>query len=146
MMVIDRDRIATMIPHAGAMCLLDGVLSWDAVSARCVSRCYQDHGNPLRRPDGVLGMACGIEIAAQAMALHGRLVVGGGGPPSQGYLASVRDVRFLAARLDDEPGDLIVDVERLMADMQGATYRFALSRGDTGLLNGRATVLFGVAP
>ena len=36
MILVDRDTIATMIPHAGAMCLLDGVLGWDETSVRCV--------------------------------------------------------------------------------------------------------------
>ncbi|TMH48667.1 MAG: hydroxymyristoyl-ACP dehydratase, partial [Betaproteobacteria bacterium] len=34
-MLISREAIATMIPHAGSMCLLDGVISWDASRIRC---------------------------------------------------------------------------------------------------------------
>lgn len=142
MSVIDRDRIATMIPHAGSMCLLDGVLRWDAVSVRCLSRRYRDAGNPMRRADGVLGTACGIEIAAQAMAVHGRLVAGNCGPPTRGYLASVRDVRLATERLDAVAGDLVIDAECLMGDARGATYRFAVACDGVELLAGRATVLF----
>lgn len=150
MILIDRERIATMIPHSGAMCLLDGVLGWDAVSVRCLSRRYQDGDNPMRRADGALGMACGIEIAAQAMAVHGQLIAleggaGDGGRAARGYLASVRDVRFEMERLDAGSGDLIIDSERLMGDAFGATYRFALAREGVALLSGRATVLLQVA-
>ncbi len=144
MRLIGREQIASMIPHAGEMCLLDEVLHWDEDSVRCVSRCYAGTENPMRRGDGVLGAACGIEIAAQAMAVHGRLVAPADGKADAGYLASVRDVRFAVARLDAEPGDLIIDAERLMGDARGATYRFSVTRGGAKLLSGRATVLLAV--
>lgn len=144
MTLVDRQQIAAMIPHAGAMCLLDAVLSWNAVSVRCLSRRCRNAENPLRRADGGLGAICGVEIAAQAMAVHGRLVAGGSNPPAHGYLASVRDVRLRVSRLDDVAGDLIIDAERLMGDAQGAAYQFALASDGIELISGRATVLFGV--
>jgi len=144
-MIADRAMIAAMIPHAGAMCLLDGLLNWNDSAIRCVSRCYSGADNPLRREDGTLGIATGIEIAAQAMALHGGLTAPAGGKPGQGFLASLRDVQFAAAKLDTGAGDLMVDAERLLGDSSGATYRFALSRGGTTLLSGRATVLLRAA-
>lgn len=140
---IDRARIATLIPHAGTMCLLDCVLRWDANSVHCLSRRHGRDDNPLRRPDGTLGAACGVEIAAQAMAVHGRLVADGAGPPVSGYLAGLRDVHLRQARLDGVAGDLVIDAERLMGDAHGAVYRFALGSGGVELLSGRATVLFG---
>lgn len=144
MILIDRERIASMIPHSGSMCLLDGVLSWNATSVRCLSRRYRDGDNPMRRADGELGMACGIEIAAQAMAVHGQLIAGNGERPSRGYLASVRDVMFGSRRLDAASGDLVIDAERLMGDAHGATYRFVLASEGIDLLSGRATVLLRV--
>jgi len=142
---MDRHQIATMIPHAGAMCLLDAVLRWDAVSIRCLSRRHRDPDNPLLRTGGELGAACGIEIAAQAMAVHGRLVADGSSRPAHGYLASVRNVRLRVSRLDDITGDLVVDAERLMGDVQGATYQFVLASDGTELISGRTTVLFGAS-
>ena len=111
MSLIEREQILTMIPHAGSMCLLDAVLAWDEGSVRCLSRRYRDSDNPLRRADGVLGAACGIEIAAQAMAVHGRLISGETGPPTRGYLASLRDVALRTLRLDALDGDLAVDAD-----------------------------------
>ncbi|MDD2705103.1 MAG: phosphotransferase [Acidocella sp.] len=144
MSIIERDQILTMIPHAGTMCLLDAVLDWNEHSVRCLSRRYRQQDNPLRRADGVLGAACGIEIAAQAMAVQGRLTSGAGGPPSGGgYLASLRDVQLRAGRLDAIDGDLIIEAERLMGDARGASYRFTLAAQGVELLSGRATVLFG---
>ena len=124
------------------MCLLDAVLRWDDASVRCVSRRYAGENNPMRRANGVLGMACGIEIAAQAMAVHGRLLSAKSGPPCRGYLVSLRDVQWRNARLDAEEGELVVDAERLMGDANGATYRYRLTRRDAELLAGRATVVF----
>jgi predicted hotdog family 3-hydroxylacyl-ACP dehydratase len=139
---ISREQILTLLPHAGAMCLLDAVLRWDAASVRCLSRRYRDPDNPMRRADGALGPACGIEIAAQAMAVHGRLSAGNAGPPVRGYLVSLRDVQLHAGRLDAAEGDLVIDAERLLGDAHGATYRFCLTRQGAECLAGRATVVF----
>jgi predicted hotdog family 3-hydroxylacyl-ACP dehydratase len=148
-MLMDRDAIATMIPHQGAMCLLDGLLTWNEAEIRCISRRYAAMNNPLRRADGTLGIATGIEIAAQAMALHGRLTGsasgGASGGAKQGVLASVRDVRFFAGALDASDGALTVAAERLAGDSGGATYHFALSRDSVTILSGRATVLLDIA-
>ena len=145
-MTIGREQIAAMIPHAGSMCLIDTVLSWSPAVIRCLSRCHGHRDNPLRRADGTLGAACGIELAAQVMAIHGYLTASGSGlaRPAQGYLVSVRDVRLRTARLDRIEGDLIVDAELLMGDANCATYQFALGSEGIELLGGRATVLLGI--
>jgi predicted hotdog family 3-hydroxylacyl-ACP dehydratase len=140
-MIIGREQILTMIPHAGAMCLLDEVLRWDAVSIRCLSHRYRAAENPLRRRSGILGTACGIEIAAQAMAVHGRLTAGDAAAPASGYLVSLRDVRLTTARLDATNEDLLVDAERLLGDAKSAVYHFSLTVQGTELLSGRATVI-----
>jgi predicted hotdog family 3-hydroxylacyl-ACP dehydratase len=146
MIIMDHREIEALIPHSGSMCLIDAVLAWDATSLRCLSRCHQRPDNPMRRADGTLGAACGIELAAQAMAIHGRLVSGDSGPPVRGALASVRDVHLRTTTLDDIEGDLTIDAHRLMGDGQGATYRFVIAGGDAELLSGRATVLLGIGP
>lgn len=138
--MISHTEIQDLIPHAGAMCLLDEVLEWDSVTLRARSRRYQQADNPLRRADGRLGTACGIELAAQAMALQGRLAAGDTGPPVQGYLASLREVR-LATPFLDGPADLLILVTRLLGDADSASYRFLLTRGEVEVLSGRATVL-----
>ncbi len=141
---INRDQIAAMIPHAGSMCLLDSILHWDTSSIHALSCCHKRRDNPLRRADGSLGMACGIEIAAQAMAVHGRLTSTGSPRASEGYLASVRDLRLRATRLDNVDGDLLIEAECLMGDDRCATYRFTLGSKSMKLVSGRAMVLFSV--
>jgi len=83
-MPLSRERIERLLPHRGAMCLLDEVIEWAPRSIRCAASSHRDPGNPLRGPLGLSSMA-GIEYGAQAMALHGALsagaalALGGGG-------------------------------------------------------------------
>ncbi|HEY1503252.1 MAG TPA: phosphotransferase [Stellaceae bacterium] len=143
--MIDRSQIARLIPHAGAMCLLDKVVSWDAGSIRCLTTRHRSSDNPLRRADGKIGAICAVEFAAQAMALHGRLVADTDGPPKPGILASVRDVRLHKPFLDGVIGDIAIDAVLLMGDGRSATYSFTLSAAQNRLGSGRATVIFDVA-
>ncbi|MBV8741496.1 MAG: hypothetical protein JOZ12_06890, partial [Sinobacteraceae bacterium] len=72
-MSLTREWIESHIPHRGTMCLLEEVLSWDATHAQCRSSTHRRADNPLRAYDR-LGAACGVEYAAQAMAVHGALM------------------------------------------------------------------------
>ncbi len=138
-MRITRAQIAAMIPHEGAMCLLDGVVHWDERRIRCFTRSHRDPGNPMRA-GGVLPALCGIEYAAQAMATHGALAGSVAGRPRGGYLASLRDVACSRPRLDDLPEELIVEAERAMGDEAHVIYRFWLRAGGIEVLSGRAAV------
>jgi len=132
--------IARLIPHAGAMCLLDGVVQWDSARIRCVSRTHRDMENPLRA-GGQLPAVCGIEYAAQAMAVHGGLAAVTRSKPKAGYLVSLRDVVCRTRRLDNLEGDLIVDAEQLMGDQSRVIYQFTVRVGEVEVLSGRATVV-----
>jgi len=55
------------------MCLLERVSAWDTHQIRCEANSHRASDNPLRA-HGRLGAACGIEYAAQAMAMHGALL------------------------------------------------------------------------
>jgi predicted hotdog family 3-hydroxylacyl-ACP dehydratase len=137
---VSKEEIAGMIPHAGVMCLLEGVVFWDANRIRCVSGTHRDPHNPMRT-DGGLPALCGIEYAAQAMAVHGGLGGAVGARPKTGYLASLRAVVCLRRRLDDLAGDLIVDAERLMGEGNRVMYRFNVRVGSVDVLGGRAMVI-----
>ena len=71
--MLDRVAIAARIPHQGSMCLLDAVLAWDSGQIHCRASSHRQPDNPLRAA-ARLGAACGIEYAAQAMAVHGALL------------------------------------------------------------------------
>jgi predicted hotdog family 3-hydroxylacyl-ACP dehydratase len=138
--LIDKARIRQLIPHAGPMCLLDAALSWDSERIRCTAGSHRDPANPMRR-DGKLRAACGIEYAAQAMALHGALTIQEGKKSRAGVLASVRDLVLHAAYLHDRDNDLVIDVQRLLSDESRVIYQFSLSDGETELVSGRAAVV-----
>jgi predicted hotdog family 3-hydroxylacyl-ACP dehydratase len=143
-MPMNRAWIEARIPHQGRMCLLDEVLDWNAQHIRCRTATHRAPDNPLRSHDR-LGIACGIEYAAQAMALHGALAGGAVDDVANGavvgLLASVRDVRLNVLRLDDIESDLICEITHLAGDSLTALYEFALRDRDRCLLSGRASVI-----
>jgi len=130
------------------MCLLDAVKEWSDSAITCLAISHTDPANPLRA-EGRLGAANGIEYAAQAMAIHGALIAGEaagkGATPRQGYLTSVRSVSLHVARLDDLPGELDVQAERLSGDANNILYQFSLSHAGRCLLEGRAAVVLDAA-
>lgn len=142
--MLNRAAIASRIPHQGEMCLLERVVAWSGERIECEAASHRSPTNPLRA-HGRLGVACGIEYAAQAMAVHGALAGEAAGPaaaaPRAGYLASVRGVSLNATRLDDVTGDLTVRAERLMGDHNNVVYGFEVAGGGRVLLSGRATVV-----
>ncbi|HVA15615.1 MAG TPA: phosphotransferase [Stellaceae bacterium] len=138
--MIDREAISRLIPHAGAMCLLDEVMSWDNETIRCRSIQHRAASNPLRRA-GRLGALSGIEFAAQAMAAHGRLAGAIGERPRMGFIASLRDIVCRCERLDQFDDDLIVKATRLMGDDARVVYAFTVDCGAREILSGRATVI-----
>jgi predicted hotdog family 3-hydroxylacyl-ACP dehydratase len=141
---LDRNWILGHIPHQERMCLLDEVLSWTLTQARCRTSTHRHSDNPLRF-QARLGAACGIEYAAQTMAVHGALVASeSGNPAPAGFLASVRGVHMSVDRLDDLQHDLITFVERIAGDESTALYEFAVTAEDVQLLRGRAAIAFTV--
>jgi len=135
---LDAAAIARLVPHHGAMCLLDRALAWDAQSIRCESARHCDTAMPLRR-DGILPAICGAEFALQAMALHGALTAGAAQP--MGFVSSLRDVALHVTRLDDIPDALTIEAVALAAEPGGFIYRFAVSSAGRPLLDGQAAVI-----
>ena len=136
----DHAWIAAHIPHRGSMCLLDRVESWTGTEIVCRTRSHLAADNPLRYQCS-LGIANGIEYAAQAMAVHGALLAGDDMRPAAGLLTSVRGVRWQRSRLDDLEGELTVSAERLSESGANVLYGFSLAFGDVPLLSGRASVV-----
>ena len=143
-MRLGRAEIARLVPHSGPMCLLDGVVQWDAHRIQCIGRGQGAADHPLRSGDQLPAL-CGIEYAMQAMAVHGGLTGKVDGRPRAGYLASLRDLECRAARLDDLEGDLLVEAELVAGESSHASYRFALQVGGVEVLSGRALVVLDAA-
>ncbi|HZP94011.1 MAG TPA: hydroxymyristoyl-ACP dehydratase [Burkholderiales bacterium] len=139
-MRIDRAAIRDLIPHSGAMCLLDEVATCDAAGIRCIASSHRDPDNPLRRA-GRLGALCGIEYAAQAMALHGAVTHACGSRARAGLLASVREVVCAVDFLDDRGPELEIEAQPLLVEGARMIYAFRLRDGAVELLRGRAAVV-----
>ncbi|MGD2140685.1 MAG: 3-hydroxylacyl-ACP dehydratase [Burkholderiales bacterium] len=157
---VNAEQIRALLPHAGTMCLLERVLEYDAGSIRCDARSHLDPANPLRR-HGHLPAICGIEYAAQAMALHGALTQAESGaapaptshasaardtngqPGRRGYLISVRNTCCHVPYLDETDTALQVRAKLVFGDATSRIYSFAVTTGQTSLVTGRAAVMLG---
>ncbi|WP_395063511.1 hotdog family protein [Paraburkholderia silvatlantica] len=141
---LDRAWIAARIPHSGAMCLLDGVQAWDETRICCVATSHRDPHNPLRSR-GRLAAVCGVEYAAQAMAVHGALLGALDGAaahrPRVGFLASVRNVVAHIERLDTLAAPLAIEAERMSGSGNTILYGFTVRGEGRVLLTGRAAVM-----
>jgi predicted hotdog family 3-hydroxylacyl-ACP dehydratase len=138
--MLDRTAILGLIPHQGAMCLLDGVTAWSSAHIVCHARSHLDPANPLRRR-GQLSTVCGLEYALQAAALHGALQ--DRTPQPAGWLAALRNVTIHVPRLDDPAlGRLQIEARMEHGDAAGLIYRFHLT-AEAGhkLAEGRATIV-----
>ena len=147
---MNHDAICARLPHAGRMCLLERLESWDGDSITCIATSHRDADNPLRRGSRLPAVA-GVEYAAQAMALHGNLLstttaMDGGSaenagavfrPPVMGYLASVRDLKLELDDLGTVAEDLRVTARRLSGDAGGFIYEFEIRAGARAVLSGR---------
>lgn len=139
-MLIDADRIRELVPHSDKMCLLERVLDWNDKSIRCETSSHLEKDNPLRR-HGQLSSICGIEYAAQAMALHAALCSDAGAPARHGYLASVRDTRCTTPVLDKHDFPLLISADLDFADGSRVIYSFSIESDGTALVTGRAAVV-----
>ena len=142
MPALSKRELSHLLPHAGDMCLLDAVQSWDAASIRCTACSHRDRKNPLGS-GGRLDAICGLEYAAQAMAVHAGLArAPEEAVPVAGYLGGVRDLKVRVQRLDDIGGDLEIEATRLINHGSSVIYSFLVVAGGVELLRGRASIFF----
>lgn len=146
MSILNKHELSELLPHAGAMRLLDGVDSWDGTSIRCRAGSHRNPENPLRHEAG-LEVVAGLEYAAQAIGVHVGLLAGKspGGAPI-GVVGGLRDIVLGVDRLDDCAEDLMIEAERLFADDRGVLYRFAVSSAGREIMSGRASIFLERAP
>jgi len=139
--IVDRHRIAELLPHGAGMVLLDLVKTCDSESVVCVTGSHRDISNPLRQRGRLPAMAV-IEYAAQAAALHAAL----NGQRASGagaVLGGVKNMTCNRARLDDIPDMLEVRVTLLLARDNGAVYSFEVgTQSGMTVAEGRFTVMY----
>ena len=139
--VLPRSDWAALIPHQGAMSLLDEVVAWDGALIHARSRAHRHADHPLRS-DGQLRALHLCEYGAQAMAVHGGLIARAAGErAAPGFLVSLRAVELFVARIDDLPDVLDVHAERLLGGDGSWQYAFRALHRDQLLASGRAAVM-----
>lgn len=138
--VMAKTELCRLIPHQGSMCLLHTVEMWTDTSIDCSAQSHRETSNPLRLNDK-LDAICGLEYAAQAMAVHIGLV-NGSIPPRKhiGYLGGIRDVLLLTDRLDTWGDDLLINSTRLFAEHDSFLYQFRIHVSGRDLVSGRVSV------
>jgi predicted hotdog family 3-hydroxylacyl-ACP dehydratase len=141
-MRLDQARIQTLIPHAGAMCLLEAVTAWDAEAIVCATETHRDPANPLRR-QGRLAAVHAFEYGAQAAAIHGALCAGAAGQTAPaGYLAALRDARWFVADLAAVDAPLEVAARLLLSDDAGhCIYAIQIRAAGQTLAEGRIAIV-----
>jgi len=138
------DGFEVLLPHAGAMRMIASVVRWSDEDIECVAHSHRDPANPLR-VDGTLPAACGLEYGAQAMAMHGALVVGRDAKPRIGLLVAAHELVWRVARLDTIAGALTIRAHRLLGSAQQVAYEFDVLEVERSLVHGRASVMLAVA-
>jgi predicted hotdog family 3-hydroxylacyl-ACP dehydratase len=139
--MIEKANWQHLIPHRGAMCLLDEVIAWDEATLHARTESHHRADNPLRS-DGILRAVHLCEYGAQAMAVHGALRArAAGGAAKPGYLVSLRDVELGLARIDDLPGPLDVHTECLHETDASWQYAFRVEHAGREIASGRAAVM-----
>ena len=132
------------IPHAGAMCLLAAVRTWDAQGIVCTAHSHGEPDHPLRE-GGRLRSVHAIEYAAQAAALHASLTGGdaGGGTPRRAYIAALHAIDLCTRSLDDDEmtrSALVIRAQLTAGSAIAARYAFSVACGPVCVAQGTMTV------
>jgi predicted hotdog family 3-hydroxylacyl-ACP dehydratase len=138
------ETIEGLLPHVGAMRMIDTVVQWSDEEIECIAHSHHDPSNPLRIGDA-LPAACGLEYGAQAMAIHGALMTGRDAKPKVGLLVAAHELAWQVERLDTVAGDLTVRARRLLGSAHQVAYEFDIADGGRPLVHGRASVMLAVA-
>ena len=147
--MMKKSQICQLLPHSGTMCLLDEVVSWDAISLVAKTMSHTEDDNPLI-VNGSLNSIHGVEYSAQAMASHSVLLkqqeaeTKSGQYQSRGYLAGVKKIQISEQYLfDAQPENLmplLIHVSVMLSGSQGFTYQFKILKNDKNFISGIVTI------
>ncbi len=136
--VLNQQQIRRLIPHQGAMCLLERVEYWDEKSIHCTSNSHKNPDNPLCL-DGQLSALHLLEYGAQAMALHSGLLKQAVTP---GFFAAARHIQLFVDTIHDIEDELSITAKLQMNSKDGAVYDIDIGTIQAQpLLSARITVI-----
>lgn len=138
-MMPDRARIERLVPHAGAMCLLDAVAQWDDSGITCTCA-GPTTAHPLAR-EGVVPAIAAAEYAAQAAAVHGGLLESAVSPRA-GLLAKLVEVELHRPGFPAGGGAVRVRADMLSRSAGACLYAFHVEGTHQPIASGRLMVAF----
>jgi predicted hotdog family 3-hydroxylacyl-ACP dehydratase len=139
--MLGREAILALIPHQGAMCLLDRIVEWDRDRIVLATTTHRAADNPLRL-DGRLRAVHLCEYGAQAMAVHGGLSAQADGKTARpGFLVSLRDVTLNVDFIDTLQGELVISARRLLESAGSWQYSFEATHAGDTIATGRAAIM-----
>lgn len=136
--MLKKTEIEALLPHQGAMFLLDHVERFDGNEIECSAISHRQPDNPLRH-EGRLPVQVAIEYAAQAAGVHGGLLnrqLHPDAPAQMGYLAVISNVQWQVQRLDDLPGDLKIRARRTAVTPGGRAYHVSIQHQGRPVMSG----------
>jgi predicted hotdog family 3-hydroxylacyl-ACP dehydratase len=136
--MLEKHQIEGLLPHQGAMFLLERVTAYDRDKIVCTTRSHVSPTNPLRH-DEQLPAHVAIEYAAQAAGIHGGLLnrdLFPDAPAQMGYLAVISNAEWKVERLDDLSEKLIIHALRTAVTPGGRAYRVRIEHAGTTIMNG----------
>lgn len=142
--MLDTAELYHSLPHGDDMRLLDRVVHFDADSIRCMANSHRDRENPMRI-DNSLPILCGLEYAAQALALHGVLVASRSPDivlnRDQIFIVMVKGVSCRVDRLDVYDAELQVNGRIVFRQNAAAVYDFSLEADGDILIEGQVGLM-----
>jgi predicted hotdog family 3-hydroxylacyl-ACP dehydratase len=133
--------ISQLLPHAGTARMIERVVRWDRDGIVAATARHRAMDNPLRK-NGRLAAVHLAEFGAQAMAIHGGLLItADGGTPRPALLVSVRDLTVSRDHIDELPGELEVTARVLLAGASGFQYSFEVRHAGELIASGRVAAM-----
>jgi len=106
--MITQPELQTLLPHQGAMFLIEQVVRFDRDEIECRTRSHRNPNHPLRHHDQLPAHVM-IEYAAQAAGIHGGLLnrhILPDAPAQMGYLAVISNLYWEVTCIDELHEDL----------------------------------------
>jgi len=136
--MLEKNQIEGLLPHQGAMFLVDRVTTYDRDKITCMTRSHLSPTNPLRH-ENTLPAHAAIEYAAQAAGIHGGLLnrdLFPDAPAQMGYLAVISNAEWTVERLDDLSEELVIHALRSAVTPGGRAYRVRIEHAGQVIMTG----------
>ena len=130
-MLIERAAIEAMIPHSGAMCLLDAVEEWDEQHILCRTESHRRDDNPFLL-EGQLDAVLLVEYGAQAAAIHASLLTEKGAEQGiregqTAYIGAVKNLQLYEPAVAPDIKTLHIEAQCILNNANGAIYQIQCS-------------------